>query len=440
MKYVGVDLHKHSIVLCVVVKVDGCPKVVKRARFQCDEAEAIRTFFQGLGPFQVVVEATAAYEWFFLLIENIADRLVLAHPKKLRVIAESTRKSDKIDAEVLATFLAVDMIPEAYRPSPRVRQHRSLVRHRCCLQRRITSIKCMLRNVLGHYNADIAELFTQRGKQYLAKVPISAADRFIVQALWEQLEFFQRQLGEADGELERFAESGPLAEKEARVLLATIPQVGPVTIDVVLSELGDWRRFRSQKAVAAYAGINPGFRKSDGKCLELHITKDGSRLLRWAMIQAAWRLQGRSPRWKQMYTGLQANTGSKKKAIVGVARHLLCTMFAMLQSSRRYEMLGVPNKNQHLAPQEAAKTSAPARQKGAAPSRLLEGGRGSREPRFTNPPEKTFDVIRCGTQQRPRPQPLMAALTADHDRVNGGAALNSFVMVTAPCRRSRIDG
>jgi len=371
MKYVGVDLHKHLIVLCVVVRAEGRPKVVKRSRFQCNESDAIRAFFQELGPFQVVVEATAAYEWFFVLIENLADRLVLAHPKKLRVIAESTRKSDKIDAEVLATFLALDMIPEAYRPSPRIRQYRVLVRHRCRLQRRITSIKCMVRNVLGHYNADIAELFTRRGKQYLAEVRLSAADRFTAQALWEQLEFFQRQLGEADGELARFATTAPLAEEEARALLDTIPQVGPVTIDVVLSEMGDWRRFRSQKTVTAFAGLNPGFRKSDGKCLELHITKDGSRLLCWALIQAAWRLQGRSPRWRQMFTRLQTNTGSRKKAIVGVARHLLCMMFAMLQSSRRYETLGVPNGNQHVAPQEAAKTSAPARQKGAAPSHLL---------------------------------------------------------------------
>lgn len=173
MKYVGVDLHKHSIVLCVVVLAAGRPKVVERARFRCDGSEAIRAFFQELGPFQVVVEATAAYEWFFLLIEDLADRLVLAHPKKLRVIAESTRKSDKIDAQVLGVFLALDMIPQAYRPTPRIRQHRVLVRHRCWLQRRITSLKCKVRNVLGHYNADIAGLFTRQGDEHLAAVPLA---------------------------------------------------------------------------------------------------------------------------------------------------------------------------------------------------------------------------------------------------------------------------
>lgn len=371
MKYVGVDLHKHVIVLCVVVLAAGRPQVVRRARFGCDDTERIRAFFETLGSFQVVVEATAAYEWFFLLIENLADRVVLAHPKKLRVIAESTRKSDKIDAEVLAVFLALDMIPQAYRPSPRVRQHRVLVRHRCWLQRRITSLKSKIRNVLGHYNADVAGLFTRQGAEYLETVPLSPADRFAVRALREQLNVFQRQLREADRQLEQFAETGPCAEQEGRALLNTIPQIGPVTIDVVLSELGDWRRFRSQKAVTAFAGLDPGFRNSANKCLELHIRKEGSRLLRWALVQAAWRLTGRSPRWQQMLQRLHANTGSKKKAIVGVARHLLCVMFAMLQAGRSYALLGMSNgKTQPPKAQQPTRTSARARQKGSAPSRL----------------------------------------------------------------------
>jgi transposase len=368
MKYVGVDLHKHLIVLCVTILAGSRPKVVKRAKFRCDESEAIWAFFRELGPFQVVVEATAAYEWFFVLIEDLANRLVLAHPKKLRVIAESTRKSDKIDAEVLATFLALDMIPQAYRPTPRIRQHRVLVRHRCWLQRRITSVKCKVRNVLGHYNADIAGLFTREGDEYLTTVALSPADRFSVQALREHLGLFQRQLREADRELQRFAETAALAEQEARALLDTIEQVGSVTIDIVLSELGDWRRFRSQKAATAFAGLDPGFRKSADKCHELHISKEGSRLLRWAMIQAAWRLVMHSPRWRRMFERLYANTGSKKKAVVGVARHLLCMMFAMLQSGRSYELLGVPNGNERPPqPPATTKTSAPARQKGVPP-------------------------------------------------------------------------
>jgi len=216
MKYVGVDLHKHSITLCVMVKVRGKRKVEARRTLACQDTEAIREFFESLGKFRVVVEATASYEWFFLLIEDLADRLVLAHPKKLRVIAESKHKSDKIDARVLAEFLAIDMIPEAYRPSPRTRQHRVLTRHRHWLQGRITSVKCKIRSKLAHYNADIVALFTARGQEHLAKLAMSHADRFEVAQLQEQLQWLEKQLARAEQELREFGKSAPASEKEGR--------------------------------------------------------------------------------------------------------------------------------------------------------------------------------------------------------------------------------
>jgi transposase len=338
MKYVGIDLHKNSITLCVMVKVRGKRKVKARRSFACSQTESIRKFFESLGKFQVVVEATASYEWLFQLIEDLADRLVLAHPKKLRVIAESKHKTDKIDARVLAEFLALDMIPEAYRPSPRVREHRVLVRHRHFLQGRITSVKCKIRHKLAHYNADIADLFTKKGDQYLTELKISDSDRFEVEALREQLQLFQDQLKQVDVKLQEFAKKAPVREQESREVLNTIPQVGTVTIDVVLSELGDWRRFRGAKQVVAYAGLDPGCRSSAKKRLDLHISKEGSPRLRWAMVEAAWRLVGSLRRWGNVYEKLKRNTGSAKKAIVGVARRLLCVMFAMLRTGQKYRM------------------------------------------------------------------------------------------------------
>ena len=171
MKYVGVDLHKQSISVCVMVKDGEQRKVERRCSFKCVEEEKIRQFFQQLGSFRVVVEATSSYEWFLLLIEDLADRWVLAHPKKLRVIAESKNKTDKIDAHVLAEFLLLDMIPQAYRPTPRVREHRVLVRHRDGVQRQITAVKCKLRHKAAFYNADRPNLFTVQGRKHLPGCP-----------------------------------------------------------------------------------------------------------------------------------------------------------------------------------------------------------------------------------------------------------------------------
>jgi len=338
MKYVGVDLHKQTISVCVMTEDGRKRRVEQRRSLRCADIGGIRQFFEELGTFRVVVEATSSYEWFFLLIEDLADRCLLAHPKKLRVIAESKHKSDKIDAQVLAEFLLLDMIPEAYRPTPRVRQHRVLVRHRNAVQRQITSVKCKLRHKAAFYNADIASLFTARGLQHLAKIAMSDADRFECQALQDQLEFLKKQLKGVKQELETFAKTAPLAEREGRAVLATMPQFGPVTIDVILSETGDVRRFRSAKRIVAYAGLDPGFRESAGKGKRLPITKEGSRLLRWALIEAAWRLVIKSARWRRLFDQLRRSTGHKKKAIVGVARRRLCVLFAMLRDGQAYRL------------------------------------------------------------------------------------------------------
>jgi transposase len=317
-------------------------QVLERKRMACFYPELIVDFFKTLRKqhrkVQVVVEATASYEWFVKLVEPIAQRVVLAHPKKLRVIAESTRKSDKLDAQVLAEFLARDMVPEAFRPSPRQREHRALVRHRQRVQKGITSIKNTLRRILSHYNADIPSLFTQAGRDYLQQVEVSRADRFVLDQLCLQLAHNQDQLKAVDRELSAFEQSGSEQESENRRLLRSIPGVGRVTSDVVVSELGDMQRFSNAKKVVAYAGLAPGQRESAGKRKDLHIEKCGSRLLRATLVEAAWQLVKRSPRWRDIFERLRARTGQKKKAIVAMARRLLTIMFALLKSRRPFQV------------------------------------------------------------------------------------------------------
>lgn len=337
MKYVGVDLHKQIICLCVVVHKNGSRCVVQRACLKCRDLPAIDRFFQQLGEFEAVVEATSSYEWFVARIEPLARRVVLANPRKLRVIAESTRKTDKLDAQVLAEFLALDMIPESHRPSPRVRQHRALVRHRQFVQRRITSIKCKVRHILARYNADVAHLFTEEGLRHLAGQSLLGADRFVVQQLLEDLEHHQDKLQAVGQQLREFARQAPVAEREAREVLEGIPCVGSVTIDILLAELGDVRRFKNRKQVAAYAGLVPRLRESAGTRKQGSITKEGSGLLRWALIQTAWRLVTKTRRWSRVFEQLKRHTGAKR-AIVAVARRILGLVFGLLRRGERYNM------------------------------------------------------------------------------------------------------
>lgn len=335
MHHVGIDLHKKTIVLCVL---DDQLQVVARRTFACVAVEDIRDFFAGLGPFRAVVEATASYEWLVELIEPLAQAVLLAHPGKLRVIAESSKKTDRLDAQVLAEFLARDMIPRAYRPTARQREHRTLVRQRQYLQGRITAVKCKLRRILSDVNADRKDLFTAAGLAHLAAVPLSDSARFVADQLRAEYHALRGQLKALTARLKAFAAQAPTAEAEARAVLQTIPGVGPVTVDVVVSELGDLDRFGSAKQVTAYAGLAPAVRDSGNrKSRELPITKRGSGLLRWALVEASWRLVRQSRRWRSIYDGIKKRRGGKK-AIVAVARRLLGVMVSMLRTMSPYRL------------------------------------------------------------------------------------------------------
>jgi transposase len=347
MLFVGVDLHKKSI---TVRGVNQNRQVLERRHLLCVEESKIvdtfQTFREVHGQVRLVVEATASYEWFLRLVEPLVDGVVLAHPKKLRIIAESTRKSDKLDAQLLAEFLALDMIPKAYRPTPRQREHRALVRHRHKLQKRITALKNSLRRLLSHYNADIKNLFTKAGREYLKTRELSRADRFAVDQFLGQLDLLQSQRQEADLELVKFAKEGSPREAEDRTLLKSIPGVGVVTAHVVQSELGDIERFQNAKKVVAYAGLAPGQRESAGKRKDLHIEKCGSRLLRATLVEASWQIVRRSAKWRTVYERLWQRTGQKKKAIVAIARRLLTVMHAVLKRRQTFhpglDLIGKP--------------------------------------------------------------------------------------------------
>jgi transposase len=202
---------------------------------------------------------------------------------------------------------------------------------------RITAVRCRIRHVLANYNQDPKDLFTLDGQEYLKSVAVSPADRFVLDELVEEWQDFCKRLRKINRKLKEFAKAAPVAEQEARAVLATIPYVGAVTIDAVVSELGDVRRFPSQKHVVAYAGLAPGVRASASRRHDLHITKEGSRILRWALVEAAWRVVAKTARWGHQYQRLKQRLGAKK-AIVAIARRLLCVMASMLRRGERYRL------------------------------------------------------------------------------------------------------
>ncbi len=166
----------------------------------------------------------------------------------------------------------------------------------------------------------------------------------MIQQLWAEWQDHLAQRLAVSKKLKAFEAKAPQREAEAREILKTAPAVGPVTAEVVLSELGDISRFRNAKTVCAYAGLVPVVRQSgERKSKDLKITKQGSGLLRWALVEAAWRLVRESPKWAARFSRLMQRSG-KKRAIVAMARKLLCVLYAMLRTSTPYKIVTTETK------------------------------------------------------------------------------------------------
>ena len=130
-----------------------------------------------------------------------------------------------------------------------------------------------------------------------------------------------------------------------------------MTAEVVISELGDVSRFPNAKKICAYAGLVPEVRQTGGKkSKDLAITKEGSGLLRWALVESAWRLVKTSPKWAAFFSRLKKRSGSKR-AIVAVARKLLCVLYAMLKTSTPYKVMPTQTKTPKIKRLRLVKTS-----------------------------------------------------------------------------------
>ena len=125
-------------------------------------------------------------------------------------------------------------------------------------------------------------------------------------------------------------------QSHAPCLLTVEATIGYEWFDTILAELGDWSRFRNADAVVSHAGLDPGVRSSDGKRHDLKISKAGSPLLRWILIELAHRMKHTTARWAKAFLQISRKAG-KKKATVAVARRLLLTIFAMLRDGRAYQ-------------------------------------------------------------------------------------------------------
>jgi transposase len=330
---IGLDVHQRSSSLCIL---DENGKTVKQMKVRGGWDSLIEVLKGVDQPFSILYEASCGYGCLHDKLAGIAERVVVAHPGRLRLIFRSKQKNDRADAKKLATLLFLDQVPTVYVPSIEVRDWRGLIEFRHRLVRKRICVKNGLRSLFRGYGIDLPSgkrLWTKKGGKELQEKELPT-QRAALQRdlLLDELEHAQSRIDRVEAELDRIA-----AEHPGVYLLRTIPGVGPRTAEAVMAYIDDAARFTRNKKVGSYFGLVPCQDQSADRNRLGHITRQGPSTVRKLITEAAWQGIRRSAHLREYFERIQGGDRQRKKiALVATAHHLLRVMHSMLGSGETW--------------------------------------------------------------------------------------------------------
>jgi transposase len=325
-RYLAIDAHKHYV---VVGGLNAQLEIVLPARRM--EIERFPQWAkENLNQQDCLVIEASTNTWdLYDITAAVAGKVLVAHPLAVKLIANARVKTDKQDVFRLARLLAGGLIPEVWVPPEPVRELRNLIAHR----RRLIQMRTMTRNrlhSLAHrHNLTLPEgvAFADKNQDWWKGLSLSPVEELRLQQDLALLEFLEPQIKAVDAELARLSTCEPW--KEAVPYLIQLPGFGLIVTMTILSAIGDIQRFPTSKQLVGYSGLGASLHQSGETNYSGHITKQGRKELRYALVEAAWVAATSSPYWRELYHKL-SHRMSANKATVAIARRLLVAVWHVL--------------------------------------------------------------------------------------------------------------
>ncbi len=316
---VGIDLHRQR---SVIVRQTSTGEQLAAVRIVNDPV-ALGLQIEKAGPNpEVVLEATYGWYWAVDTLEAAGATVHLAHPLGVKGFRYRRVKNDMRDAGDLADLLRMNRLPEAWIAPPPVRELRELVRYRAKLVALRSGLKAQVHAVLAKAGVliPVSDLFGVTGRDKLARVPLGEPYAQRVISLLELIDVL-------DAHEARFVDRivAKLGDHRGYTAIQALPGVGPTLAAIFVAEIGDVHRFADPAHLCSWAGLTPKHRESDTVVHHGHITKQGSKLVRWAAVEAV----GRHPTTAKISADknrIEARRG-KNIAKVAAARKLLTLVY-----------------------------------------------------------------------------------------------------------------
>ena len=340
---IGLDLHQ-SFIQVVVLDPKGNDALSTRIGFKSEALEKMLGEWKKRGEVQVVFEACGCFLWVFEIAVRVLgrERVHAAHPAKISMIANSGEKNDHNDAWWLAYLLHERRLPESFVAEGELldlrlaeRELRAYTDARSDLVRRVRSSLLQTGQKLskGWHTSVI--------KRAQAKAVIDAVGGVRGEALRDLYESIER-LSEKVAKWRKEVKRLGLVFPEVRAIMAEMPGMKSIVAGHIYGELGSPRRFSDAKAYAKATGLTPGYRESGGKAQAVGISRQGSRLARWAFTRAVLSCmrcrKGPGVAVKNWVLKQMKRQKVKKKVIVAAARKLAEGVWRLVKNGETFDL------------------------------------------------------------------------------------------------------
>ena len=321
-QFVGIDLHRRR---SVIVRTTAEGEVLEAVRIANDVDRLNAVMARAGSDPEVVLEATYGWYWAVDALQDVGANVHLAHPLGVKAFEYRRVKNDVRDATDLADLLRMGRLPEAWIAPPAIRELRELVRHRAKLVSLRSLCKAEVHAVLAKCGVQVlvSDLFGVEGTKLLDGLRLPAPYAARIASL-------RRLIDDLDFKIDVFAglARGRLVRDPGYVAVQQIPGIGPVLAAVFVAEIGEVTRFATAPQLACWAGLTPKHHESDTHVHRGRITKQGSRLVRWAAIESVKRV-GPHTRVGALRDRVAARRGANIGAVAAARQQMEYVFYAL---------------------------------------------------------------------------------------------------------------
>ncbi|MGH8717062.1 MAG: IS110 family transposase [Burkholderiales bacterium] len=328
--YIGVDFHARQQTISYLTTEDG---EIQQLVLQHESPREVRAFYEQFAGQRVVVgfESSGYAAWFEELLEELGCEIWIGHATYIRQYAKRRQKNDRRDADLILELLLAGDFPRIHRYSLKTRQVLQQLRYRQRMVKMRTMVVNMLLFMASSRGVTLrTQLQSKRGQARLSQLPLPQP---LGQQRDELLQLLQ-QLDQKVATVEQWLERETAADVAVQ-RLRTHPGIGLLTSICVRYTLERVERFATSRKVSAFAGFDPMEDRSDEHRRMGAISKQGSRWLRFFLVEAGQVAMRKDADLARVYKRVSLRRGHAK-AKVAIGRRLLVRAFIMLRDEIDY--------------------------------------------------------------------------------------------------------